>query len=59
MAEIKRFTQRQLDRIRREAAQREENARRREQARQREVERLRQLGIEPPESLLSPQASIN
>jgi len=51
--------QRQLDRIRREAAQREENARRREQARQREVERLRSLGIEPPASLLPPQATIN
>jgi len=48
--------QRQLDRIRREAAQREENQRRRELARQREIERLRQLGIEPPASLLSPQA---
>ena len=51
--------QRQLDRIRREAAQREENERRREQARQREIQRLRGLGIEPPESLLSPQAQIN
>ncbi len=51
--------QRQLDRIRREAAQREENARRREQARQREVERLRNLGIEPPASLLPPQAQAN
>ena len=51
--------QRQLDRIRREAAQREQNARRREQARQREVERLRQLGIEPPASLLTPQAQYN
>ena len=51
--------QRQLDRIRREAAQREENQRRREQARQREVERLRGLGIEPPASLLPPQAQLN
>ena len=51
--------QRQLDRIRREAAQREENERRREQARQREVERLRGLGIEPPASLLPPQAQLN
>ena len=51
--------QRQLDRIRREAAQREENQRRREQARQREIERLRQLGIEPPASLLNPQARAN
>ncbi|MGK0271008.1 MAG: penicillin-binding protein 1A [Cocleimonas sp.] len=51
--------QRQMDRIRREAAQREENERRREQARQREIERLRQLGIEPPASLLTPQARVN
>ena len=51
--------QRQLDRIRREAAQREENQRRREQARQREEERLRSLGIEPPASLLPPQAQLN
>lgn len=51
--------QRQLERIRREAAQREENSRRREQARQREVERLRSLGIEPPASLLPPQAKLN
>ena len=51
--------QRQLDRIRREAAQREENQRRREQARQKEVERLRNLGIEPPDYLLSPQAQLN
>ena len=51
------FTERQLDRIRRESAQREENARRREQARLREIDRLRQLGIEPPASLLTPQAT--
>jgi len=51
--------QRQLDRIRREAAQREENQRRREQARQREVQRLRDLGIEPPANLLPPQAQLN
>lgn len=51
--------QRQIDRIQREAYQREENERRREDARQREVERLRQLGIEPPESLLPPQVNFN
>jgi len=51
--------QRQMDRIRREAAQREQNERRREQARQREVERLRGLGIEPPASLLPPQVKVN
>ena len=51
--------QRQLDRIRREAAQREQNLRRREQARLREIERLRQLGIEPPEALLQPQVQYN
>ncbi|MCL4112478.1 UNVERIFIED_CONTAM: hypothetical protein GTU68_039388 [Idotea baltica] len=51
--------QRQMDRIRREAAQREQNARRREQARLREVERLRQLGIEPPEHLMQPHIQYN
>ncbi len=39
--------QRQIDRIRREAVQRQQNKKRRELARERELERLRQLGIEP------------
>lgn len=43
--------QRHLDRIRREAVQRQENMKRRELARQKEIERLRQLGIEPPPTL--------
>jgi len=47
--------QRHLERLRREAVQREENDKRREIARQKEVIRLRNLGIEPPPELLKPR----